>query len=295
MEKTGLKVLAAAMLVACAAWAGAAERIPIKNNFPRPKPAALKALKGEAGKVFNAGWVFIDGKYVPPPYKVVRYGNVIRINDYQVTGEVVPWDEFIKTQEGVKVTKSETPAPGEGAAPAPEPEPEPEPEEEDDSWESSLDDLFDDAPAEKKSGSKKPKSSGYKPRPKKPTVTVTYTFEGEFVPNDTTKQLLKHINDYRTKIERDLRSGGYCCFSSRYPGITADGGAARVVMQKLPDIMKKSATREAFAANLRNAGLVYFSEPLIDDLFRNRIDYLPLSQRNKSLKESSKWDNMMRQ
>ena len=67
----------------------------IKNTFPKPSAAAVQALKVTVGKPFSAGYVFIDGKYLPPPYKVERYGTVIRINGCQVTREIVPWNEFV--------------------------------------------------------------------------------------------------------------------------------------------------------------------------------------------------------
>ena len=72
---------------------------------PNPK-GAVKALKVESGKPFRSGMVFIDGKYIPPPYTVQRYGLVLRINKIPVTGPLIPWERFVKTQEGVKATKT---------------------------------------------------------------------------------------------------------------------------------------------------------------------------------------------
>ena len=262
-----------------------------KSSFAKPNVQALKALKASVGKPFSEGWVFIDGKYIEPPYKVERYGNVIRINKIQVTGEVIPWSEFIKTQDGVKVTKT-TLDNGGGDAPAAEPESAVEEESEDDLWESSLDDLFDDEPSAKKQ-KKGAKKSAYKPRPKKPSVQVNYSFDGEFVENDKSKALKARIDAYRTKIDSLLRNGGYCCFSPRYAGITADGGAAKHLMEKLPDIMRTNANQDGFSQALRNAGFVYFPPALVNDLFRNRLDYLKLQKRFKEIKERAEWKKYM--
>lgn len=269
-----------------AATAAESAKPAIKTNFPKQPDAARKALRAAVGKPFSEGWVFIDGQYLEPPYKVERFGNVIRINGIQVTGEVIPWSSFIRTQKGVKVTRSES-APAEGESPEPEPEPEPEIEDADDAWENSLDDLFDDEPAAKKPAKK---SGGYKlkPRVKKPTVTVSYSFDGEFEHNEKTKELLGKINAYRTKIDSNLRSGGCYCFSSRYRTVALDVGATRHVLEHLPDLMKQNTTFEAFSQAVHAANIP-FPEPLIEDVFRHRFDFLRIKARYTREKENRQW------
>lgn len=275
----------ASMIVAAFAVAATLVAEPVeKAGFQRPPTAALKALKASIGKQFNAGWVFIDGKYLAPPYKVERYGNAIRINGIQVTGEIVPWSAFIRTQKGVKVTRSESaPAAGE-EAPAAEPEPE-EPSI-DDAWESSLDDLFDDEPVAKKPAKKATHAA--KPRPKKPSVTVSYSFEGEFEHNEQTKSMLARINALRTKIDGNLRRGGLYCFSSRYSMVAMDSRSARHVLDSLPAIMKQNTDRDSFSQAVHAANIP-FSEPLIDDVFKNRFDYLRINDRYNKEKDGALW------
>lgn len=253
---------------------------PFTSSFQKPSNASLKALGATVGKPFRAGYVFVDGRYLAPPYKVERYGTVIRINGVQVSSEIVPWEEFVKTQSGVSVSKSV-------AEPAPEaaPEPEPEEEEEADDSESSLDDLFDDDPAPKKPAAKKKPVKKSKPKAKKkpaPAPKASYSFDGNFAPNDKSRALLQKINQVRTKIDTQLRMGGYYFFSSRYSMLTGDSGAAKRLFDKLPEVMKKNSEREAFGAAMRAAGLSYFPISLNDDLFRNRIDYLQLIERRKN-------------
>jgi len=286
MKTRLIATLAVVLAAACVSGAAPA----FKSSFAAPPADAVKYLKATVGKQFSAGYVFVDGKYVKPPYKVERYGNVIRINGIQVTDQVVAWDEFVKTQSGVTITKTEAPA----APAAPEPEPEVEEEEEDDDEPSSLDDLFDDDPAPKKA--KKPKKAKRKatPRPRKPATLVTYTMEGDFEPNDKSKALVEKINAVRTSIDSQLRSGGYFCFGSRYATVSGNASTAKLVLGKLPDVMKKSTTKEAFASSMRQAGLTFFPLSLNDDLFRNRFDYLQLAERMNSEKEQSKWNHMLR-
>lgn len=287
--KETIKVIALAALVAFFGTAALAA-----GGFASTPSAAKKALKASVGKPISRGWVFIEGKYIPPPYKVMRLGTVIRINEHQVTGEIIPWEEFVKTQDASKIKRTQT---GGGAAEseaAAEPEPEPEPESEpdllssdDDDWESSLDDLFGDDSAPKKSSSGKSQKSGYKPRPKKPTVTVTYSLEGEFEPNAKSQALLAKLNDYRTKIDAGLRSGGCYFFSPRYSPVAVDAGATRLMVQKLPDIMKAADSKQSLYQAARSAGLMYITPKLAVELYKNKVDYITIQQRSRDKKDSS--------
>lgn len=78
---------------------------------PVPKEA-VKAFKVAKGKPCKTGWVFVNGKYVEPPYVVERYGTAIRINGIQVTDPLVSWEKLVMTQpESSRVTIEEAPPP----------------------------------------------------------------------------------------------------------------------------------------------------------------------------------------
>ena len=167
---------------------------------------ALVELKATVGKPFSAGLVFINGKFIDPPYKVERYGTALRINGIQVTNEIVPWTEFLRTQPGARVEKIETPQAAD--APAAEPAPAAEEPEAEESYDSSddIDDLFDDDPKPKKKATKKPAVK----RPVKvapPPPATTIVLDGEFKPNDKTRQMVARINKERTRVETTLRNG----------------------------------------------------------------------------------------
>ena len=69
-----------------------------------------RALKITRGKQIKTGLVFLDGKYLPPPYVVERYGNALRINGIQVTRALIPWGRFLMTQEGASIVTDESAA-----------------------------------------------------------------------------------------------------------------------------------------------------------------------------------------
>ena len=274
----GAAVAAALAFVSAAAFA---QQGP-KSGFAKPPAEALKALKASVGKPFKTGWVFIEGRYIPPPYKVERWGNVIRINGIQATDEIVPWGEFVKTQDGATATRTEIPA---EAEPVAESAPQPEPEEDFDDI--SLDDLFDDAPSPKK---KKPvRRAAPKPRPRKPQVVVTYSMDGDFTPNEKSKAYVAGINKERTRIDKTLRMGGYYFFGPGYRFATGDSGAAAQLMPKLAAAMKSAASREGFGAACNAAGIGYLPHGLLDELYRARVGYIQIDSRLREEEERRKW------
>lgn len=274
--KTKLLLLSAA-LAAC---------ICAEAEFAAPPKAAVKALKITRGRPFGSGVVFIDGKYIPPPYTIERYGLVLRVNGIQATGPLVPWEEFLKIQEGVKVSTSTEPAAVQ-APPAPAPAAPPPPAVDDD----PLADLFDDEPVAKKPAAKKP---AYTPRARKPAVTTTYSFDGEFAHNDASKALVSRINQSRTELDAHLRRGGFACFGSSYSRVTGDAGATKKILSCLPELMRSSTTQEAFSSGIRSAGIVYFPEALNKELFQNRVDYLKLMERRRAIEEEDKLNALLK-
>ena len=241
---------------------------------------ALSELKVSVGKPFSAGLVFLNGKYVAPPYKVERYGTAIRINGTQVSGELIPWDEFLKTQSGVKV---ETVTP---EAPAVEEEPEPAVDTDEGS---DFDDLFSDTPAPKKKAPKRAASA-----PSAPAPVTTVTFDGEFVPNEKSRAMLAKLNKIRTDIELTLRNGGYHFFGTRYTPVTGDRGATDLILGALPEAMKASSSFESFSSAVRARHITYLPETVLRDLFKNRIDYVRLQDRAKAIKEERQWESMLK-
>ena len=256
---------------------------------PIPKEGA-KALGVTRGKPFSAGAVFINGKYIEPPYVVERWGTGIRINKEPVTGQVVDWNEFLKTQEGVKVEKKTETVPVapvvQQAAPVVENVVK-------DVDSSSLDDLFDDDPKPVKRKSDSSVRSSTVARPPVPRTVVSYALDGEFKANDASKALVGRINETRTEIDRILRAGGFICFGDSYSRVTGDKRTLLSMLEALPELQQRSSSVDVFRAGVRSAGLVYLNEVLCEDLFRNRIDYRKLKERRERIKSDQKWSQIL--
>lgn len=274
------KVLLMAMVALAALSALCFEAIP---------KASAKNLGATGGKEIKTGIVFINGKFIPGPYKVQRWGTGIRINGQFVTGQVVSWNDFVKTQPGAE--KIETSIGGDTGASDDEDSGESmdEGDSMDDLWgdddDMGLDDLFDDDPKPKKAAAAK-KAPAKKKAAKKPTKKVTYKLKGEFVHNDQTKALLKKINDFRSDIDRQLRLGGMICFGDRYSRVIMDKGPAMKLLDKLPELQQSSASADELLNGIRQLRMDFIPRDLCREFYQNRVDYHNLQQLRKKLKES---------
>ena len=261
---------------------------------PIPKESA-KALKVTRGRPFSAGAVFVNGKYIEPPYVVERWGTGIRINKIPVTGQIVDWNEFLKTQEGIRQEKKTISAPNPVPAPAVSTvQPAASSSAAEDVDASSLDDLFDDDPKPAKvKPAAKPIAVSRPVVSAAPRTVVSYVLEGEFKMNEESKALRDRINGVRTEIDRILRAGGFICFGDSYSRVTGDKRTFARLLDSLPELQQRSGTVDSFRAGARAANLVYLNEVLCEELFRNRVDYRKLMERREKLKSDRKWDQII--
>ena len=255
---------------------------------PIPKESG-KALGVTRGKPFTSGAVFVNGKFIEPPYTVERWGTGIRINQIPVTGQIVSWNEFLKTQDGVKIGTRAT-APSAEAQEAAVSSASTVAKESTD----ALDALFDDYPRPAKSKSSARASAGTRPVAQ-PKSETTYSLDGEFKPNDASKALLKRVNAARTEIDRMLRSGGFICFGNSYSRVTGDKRTLAKMMATLPDLLQDSATVEEFNAGVRSADLIYLNEVLCEDLFRHRLDYRKLQKQSLRIQSEERWNQVLQE
>lgn len=287
-----MRIVFVFLVILAACGAQAFEKIPF---------ASAKALQAARGKLFDAGLVFVNGKYVKPPYCVERWGTGLRINNQPVTGQVVDWVEFLKTQEGVKVTKTEVPVPV--AAPVvaptvPTPSPAETMDDDDDDEDTSLDDLFDDAPKKKAKPArpKVAKSPVVAPRvPAAPQVSVSYELEGPFKANAASAKLLEKINRERTTIDAHLRKGGFVFFGDGYSRVMGDKVMAANLLQRLPDILRNATDERQLVQDLRSAGFYFLNESVCHDLYQNRLDYTVLTGLRDKRQRQAKLDKMLQQ
>ncbi len=228
--------------------------------FEKVPEAAMTALKGVRGKNVSTGYVFANGHYLKPPYKVARYGTAVFVNDTQVTDQIVSWKSFLATQDGY-------------AAPASAPEPEKK---------AAADDLFDEAPAAKVVAAEKAKAA----KEKDAAAAASFTA------NAQSKKLLKRIDNYRLEVRRALRAGNVCFFGDRYARVLVEPRLAKRLMAFLPEAMGNAADASALAATCRAQGFPFLTREICEDLLANRADYLLLVERRRKLQEEESIQKM---
>jgi len=218
--------------------------------------AALQNLRGTRGKAIRNGVVFVNGRYLPPPYTIWRRGTAIYIGDVQATGQIVPWSAFVMAQNGA-------------VAPAPKKE-----EKKPAAASNSVDDLFDDDPAPKKTATASASAAAAEPQ-----------MTGTFVENAKTKRYLKRIMDYRTDVDRRLRRGEILFFGSRYSMLHVEGRMRMPLMNALPKALREAQSASDLQARLRSQGIVYLSNAICEELYDNQAMSYALDERRAKMQE----------
>ena len=67
---------------------------PPEPSFEKVPAPALTALRIAKGKMIPTGLVFVNGRLLPGPYTVTRYGTAIRVNREQVKGDMTKGSPF---------------------------------------------------------------------------------------------------------------------------------------------------------------------------------------------------------
>ena len=249
-------------LAACALLV-AAQAAPSFEKVPDP---AMAALKGTRGKPFTSGLVFCNGAYVKPPYRVIRYGTAIFVNDQQVTDQIVSWKAFLATQDGYVAPVAASAKPQSAATKESR---------------SSVDDLFDDEPAKPAPGEKSAAAAAAEAIP-----------AAGFSSNARSEALLKKVNVARLEIQRKLKDGNICFFGARYGRVVVEPRVARALLDVLPEAISDAADGAELAATLRAKGFVFMHRELCDDLIENRKGYPQIVERRRVLREEASLQKM---
>lgn len=273
MATRGLGFIVAALLVLSPAVA--------LNAFEKVPAAARAALSGTRGKkALSSGFVFVDGRYVKPPYRVARFGTAIFVNNEQVTDQIVSWKAFLAASNG-----GIAPAPAAKPAEAkPEPAPAAAP-----SAARSVDDLFDDEPAP--SAAKKPAA---KPKPKPVAAEEDDGSAASFAANAQTDKMLKRVNAYRSEVHRRLSAGNVCFFGSRYGQVNVPPRLAQKLMAVLPDAVRDANDAADLHARMKQGGFAFMSKEICEDLIANRADYPALAERRRKMQSDAEFDSVVR-
>jgi hypothetical protein len=229
-------------------------------QFEEVPTAANKALKAVKGKPIRTGMVFVNGRYVKPPYVLMRSGTALFANySTQISGQVVPWKTFLATQGGAAAQKPAAPAPRRTAQ--------------------SVDDLFSDAPPP--------------PSTTPASTSASAAEEVDFTSNAQSDRLLKRINDQRSYYDRRLREGYVIFFGSRYAPVSVDPRSVRALMAMLPEAIRDSSDGADLYGRMRAKGFPYMTREICDELVENRVDYSRIVERRKEMEKADELNRLL--
>lgn len=248
--------------------------------FEKVPAAALVALAETRGRPFMHGVVFVNGRYIAPPYVISRYGTALAVNGVQITGQLVPWSAFLATQSNVSpstVTHStvvtSVPVSGKKA---------------ESSAASTVDDLFgDDAPAPAPAAPAPGSSASAAAPVAEPSV--------KFVPNTRSDLLLKRLNTMRTDLDRSLRDDQFFFFSTKYARVNGNSNTALELLNALPEALRDATDADDLQSRLRAAGVTYIGPEVCSDLIAHRFDYPALIERRRKMKADTEALRLLQQ
>jgi len=250
--------------------------------LPEVSAEAVEALKTTTGIPQVSGFVFIDGKYVPPPYTVTRRGNGIFINRIQVL-QPVPWavSETATRDEPRMILDAD------GDFEVVEEEEAQENETADDMDDflfggagnsagggnrevHAIDALFDDTPPPTR-----PTREPQRRPPPPPTDTA--------MTQQQVDELRARLDTLRKNYEIALGRGDIYFFSDGRARVNGTYGTARTLFSVLPAALRTSRTPQELHARLNQGGVFFIDLATCTDLHKNRMSFMQLEERWKQI------------
>jgi len=253
-------------------------------QLPEVSAEAIEALGVTTGTPKRNGFVFIEGRYISPPYTVSRKGNAIFINRIQVE-QPIAWTAEALTPSAVPPPKKVDPPkktePGKASPFAPEPgAPEivavpesqvvtPEPAGAAPQVGKTLDALFDEPATNTVAG-----KNGATPDKKAIPVVLTQKQKEEF------RQKLDAI---RLRFELGLAQGEIYFFSQKNGRLNGTYGTARALFMILPEALRYAQSPQDLLSKLYQGGVSFLDINACTDLYKYKLNFMVLSARRESI------------
>ncbi len=271
-------------------------------ELPEVTEDALVELGSTYGTPQMNGFVFVEGRYIPPPYTVTRKGNGIFINRIQVE-QPLSWardalsgaegggaslhSEKPRTKKALdadgdfeQVDTAVTPAAGIQAVPAETPVADPGKTK----AVKSIDDLFADE--------EKP-ASPVRAAPEAGTAVVTQQVAATAVTEHTPEEIrrgkdavIANLERLRKGYEQALSRGDIFFFGQRHNRVNGNLGTARMLMKVLPQALRSAESPNDLWQSLKQGGVYFIDLGICVELFKNRMTFTLLEERQRNIEES---------
>jgi len=208
------------------------------------------------------GFVFVAGRYIPPPYTVTRIGNGIFINRVQVD-QPVPWHHGT-TSGGTAPKAVDADGDFEVVPPATARDDKP------DAAVVSIDDLFGDLGTPPAKPQAAPSVKPEERAPAQAKLDKASVIEG----------LERLRSGYETALGR-----GEVFFFGPQKRVNGNYGTARTMMGVLPQALRQAQSPQDLLQRLRRGGVFFIDIGICGELYRNKTTFPLLEGRLNKIKE----------
>ena len=267
-------------------------------------PEVTESAQEELGTTYGVpqmnGFVFIEGRYLSPPYTVTRKGNGIFINRVLVE-QPVAWSHVAPAaaEEGEPAAAAGQPpaapkavdADGDfeevaepAAAPAPEAPAAPADAAEPAKPKAvkSIDDLFnDEQPPAAAPAPAAPEAAGAV-APAPPAVAVR-------TPEELKQEkaaLVASLDRLRKGYEQALSQGEIFFFGQRHNRVNGNYGTGRTVMGVLPKALRQAQSPQDLLQRLNQGGVYFLDLGICSALYKNKTTFRMLEERFAKIEEA---------
>ncbi len=243
-----------------------------RAQLPEVTETALAELGTTLGQPSMSGFVFIEGRYIKPPYTVTRRGNAIFINRIQIE-QPVAWPRNVApapaAARAIDADGDFEPITPDAAQPE---SPQPVAADAQAKVVQSIDDLFaddDDDPAPA-------------PQPAAPAPAQAATSPEE---REREKALvIESLERIRSGYEQALARGEIFFFGQRHNRVNGTYGTARTLIEVLPSALRYAESPLDLQNKLRQGGVYFLDIGICGEVFRHKNTFPLLEERLRRIK-----------
>jgi len=253
-------------------------------QLPEVPSEAIEALGLTLGTPKRKGFVFIEGRYISPPYTVSRKGNGIFINRIQVE-QPIAWTAEALTPSAIPPSKAVVNTPDKAEEVNPSPLPPPldtaapvavidsgavaTPPTTEGQVGKSLDALFD-GPSTNNIVIDAPNPAGLE----KKALPVGLTQQQK-------DELRKKLDMIRARFELGLAQGEIYFFNAKHGRVNGTYGTAKALFAVLPEALRYSQSPQDLMARLSKGGVNFLDLAICTDLYKNKLNFMVLNDRRR--------------